>query len=105
MATSSANNRYQNYGLYPSGDCSRTSVQCNSSSREASPRPNRAASCSPVNDEVDYEHEGHPGASSRLEYIVNAMAYIRGELVSLLAAGYNGNGCDFILNSECNFWF
>lgn len=88
MAVRSSANRYQNYGLYPSGDSYGTassSVQC--SSREASPRPNLVD----VNDDDcryqrEAEAQGHPSASSRLEYIINAMAYIRGELVSLGAS-------------------
>lgn len=89
MAVRSTASRYQNYG-YPTGEAS-SSVQ---HPREDSPRPNLVAvssSCSvlpavhAVNgcQQQQHESEVHPSASSRLEYIINAMAYIRGELVSL----------------------
>ena len=100
MAVRSSSNRYQNYGRYSSVDHSRTT----SNLREDSPRHSNlvatsSSSCSTlpsavqssVNGHEYYHHHHHhqgqaeeerPSTSSRLEYIINSMAYIREELVS-----------------------
>ena len=101
-------NRYQNYGGYPTRNAAEP---CRSRSREGSPRQQHlnpmTTSCpsltaSNINNDGHHHHHHHhyqqqqqqqqsqqpqqqerPSTSSRLEYIINAMAYIRGELVRI----------------------
>lgn len=103
MAVRSTASRYQNYGLYSSVDHSRTT----SNIREDSPRhcnlvATSSSSCSTLPSAAqalnghEYYHNHHrnhgqaeedrPSTSSRLEYIINSMAYIREELVSMASA-------------------
>lgn len=70
MAVRSSTNRYQNYTSCPSLAV-RTEEDDSSEVAVEEPGQNRVAS-----------HNGCPTNSSRLEYIINSMAYIRGELVS-----------------------
>lgn len=116
MAVRSVASRYQNYGLYSSGDHSRTTcdvredslglVASSSSSCSTLTAVHVQAAVSPSDydyhdDQLEEESQGQPSTSSRLEYIINSMAYIRGELVSLVVMLVNSVGVDMIVATHC----
>ncbi len=79
MAVRTNASRYQNYG-YPPGD------PCGTVDGDSPSRQNLVASplqAPEVNGHHQAQSQERPSASARLEYIVNAMAYIRDELVSI----------------------